>query len=124
LYDSPNFGKNNRNPNHRYAMQPIVCKTVNAQGFGDYQSGIAPTYEQVEYINTLGILGDSNETLLSTAITKITGIGRMKPAKSGMECTSFSNSKSRNRFQNQMYLEKAPKALGKALRLSSESFIN
>ncbi len=124
LYDSPNFGKNNRNPNHRYAMQPIVCKTVNAQGFGDYQSGIAPTYEQVEYINTLGILGDSNETLLSAAIAKITGIGRMKPAKSGMECTSFSDSKSRNKYQNQMYLEKAPKSLGKALRLSSDSFIN
>ena len=28
LYDSPNFGTQNRNPSHRYAMQPIVLKIV------------------------------------------------------------------------------------------------
>jgi hypothetical protein len=27
LYDSPTFGTENRNPNHRYAMQPIVLKS-------------------------------------------------------------------------------------------------
>jgi hypothetical protein len=30
------LGTENRNPNHRYAMQPIVLKIVNADGFGDY----------------------------------------------------------------------------------------
>jgi hypothetical protein len=29
----PTFGTENRNPNHRYAMQPIVLKIVNADGF-------------------------------------------------------------------------------------------
>ena len=42
LYDSPTFGKENRNPNHRYAMQPLVLKIVNGVGFGDYQSGLVP----------------------------------------------------------------------------------
>src|SRR5690606_11567216 len=43
LYDSPSFGKRDRNPNHFYAMQPIVLKVVNKDGFGDYQqNGLAP----------------------------------------------------------------------------------
>jgi hypothetical protein len=33
LYTTPPFGTENRNPNHRYAMQPIVLKIVNADGF-------------------------------------------------------------------------------------------
>jgi hypothetical protein len=32
LYDST-FGKGQQKPNHRYAMQPIVLKIVNAAGF-------------------------------------------------------------------------------------------
>jgi hypothetical protein len=32
LYTTPTFGTE-KNPNHRYAMQPIVLKIVNADGF-------------------------------------------------------------------------------------------
>ena len=35
LYDSPDFGDENRNPNHRYAMQPIVLKIGNSEGLGE-----------------------------------------------------------------------------------------
>lgn len=116
LYDSPTLLKENVNPNHRYAMQPIVLKIVNANGFGDYQSGLVPTYKQVEYINNLGVLGDTNEPFLSTAIAKITGVSRTKPLSSGIEFKNFSDSKSRNSLQNQMYLEKPPEGLEKAIK--------
>lgn len=115
LYDSPTFGKKNRNPNHRYAMQPIVLKIVNAAGFGDYQKGLIPNYQVIESINTLNVLGSASEPLLSTAISKITGTSRMKPSTPGIQLEYVTDSKSANGIQNQMYLTKAPEGLLKAL---------
>ena len=115
LYDSPNFDKTNRNPNHRYAMQPIVLKIVNSVGFGDYFTGLVPTIELKENITNLGILGSTSEPLFSAAINKITGITRLKKETPGFEFDYFSDSKSLNGIQNQMYLEKAPDGLRKAL---------
>lgn len=115
LYDSPTFGKENRNANHRYAMQPLVLKIANSAGYGDYQSGLVPTYTQAETLSSLGVLGSTTEPLLSTAISKITGIGKLKQAVSGQEFKYLNDSKSVNGIQNQMYLEKAPEGLMKAL---------
>jgi C-terminal processing protease CtpA/Prc len=115
LYDSPNFDKTNRNPNHRYAMQPIVLKIVNSVGFGDYFTGLVPTIELKENITNLGILGSTSEPLLSIAISKIMGITRLKKQTPGFEFDYFSDSKSLNGIQNQMYLEKAPDGLRNAI---------
>jgi C-terminal processing protease CtpA/Prc len=115
LYDSPDFGKTNRNPNHRYAMQPIVLKIVNSAGFGDYQNGLVPNFALKETVSTLDVLGSPTEPLLSLAIGKITGTKRMKQSVPGLEFDYFKDSKSMNGFQNQMYLEKAPEGLLKAL---------
>lgn len=115
LYDSPTFGKENRNPNHRYAMQPIVLKIVNSLGFGDYQNGLQPTYVLKETIGNLDVLGSPTEPLLSLAIGKITGTGKMRQAVPGLELNYFKDSKSINGIQNQMYLDKAPEGLLKAL---------
>jgi carboxyl-terminal processing protease len=133
LYDSPTFGKTKRNPNHRYAMQPIVLKIVNSVGFGDYQEkGLEPTFRLKEYINTLGVLGHSeiklinskeeltsNEPLLDMAFAKITGrtttTNRINQSTQGKDLIYFSDSKSMNGLQNQMYLEKAPEGLLRAL---------
>jgi C-terminal processing protease CtpA/Prc len=115
LYDSPTYGKENRNPKHRYAMQPIVLKIVNSVGFGDYQSGLVPNFLLKETISTLDVLGSPTEPLLSLAIGKITGTGKMKQYIPGLEFKYFKDSKSINGMQNQMYLEKAPEGLLKAL---------
>ena len=115
LYDSPTFSSSNRNPNHRYAMQPIVLKIVNAAGFGDYYNGLNPDYALKESLSNLGILGDESEPLLSTAIGQITGISRMMKQSPAKEFELFKDSKSRNELQNQMYLDKAPEGLLKAL---------
>jgi C-terminal processing protease CtpA/Prc len=114
LYDSPTFGKENRNPNHRYAMQPITLKIVNADGFGDYFNGLTPTFQQKETISTYGVLGDPTEPLLSTAINKITGTGKII-RQTGKEFNYFKDVKSLNGLQNQMYLEEVPEGLLKAL---------
>lgn len=115
LYDSPTFGKENRNPDHRYAMQPLVLKIVNSVGFGDYQSGLVPTFELKETISTLDVLGSSTEPLLKLAIGKITGTAKMKQPVSGLQFEYYKDSKSVNGIQNQMYLDKAPEGLLKAL---------
>jgi carboxyl-terminal processing protease len=116
IYDSPTFGKENRNPNHRYAMQPIVLKIVNAAGFGDYhKNGLTPTYELKENVANLGVLGTSSEPLLSTAIGRITGTAKMIKTNKGIIFPYFEDTKSMNGLQNQMYLEKFPEGLLKSL---------
>lgn len=115
LYDSPDFSATNRNPKHKYAMQPIVLKIVNSDGFGDYFNGLTPTHELKETISTFGVLGDVNEPLLKLAIAKITGTGKMTTQSTGTQFNFFRDSKSMNPFGNQMYLEKAPAGLQKAL---------
>ena len=114
LYDSPTFGKEKRNPNHRYAMQPLVLKIVNSVGFGDYQSGLTPTFSLKESLSNLGVLGTSTEPLLNLAIAKITGIGKTKQPKEFVEFEFFKDTKSA-KGSNQMYIEKAPEGLLKAL---------
>ncbi|TRX36432.1 peptidase S41 [Flavobacterium sp. ZT3R18] len=115
IYDSPTFGKENRNPNHRYAMQPLVLKIVNAAGSGDYLNGLTPTYELKENVANLGVLGTSTEPLLSTAIGKITGTAKMIKTNKGIVFPYFEDKKSINGVQNQMYLDKVPAGLLKSL---------
>ena len=84
LYDSSNFGRDNANPNHQYALQPQVFKSANANGVTDYFEGLNPdipvTYQNSsgatipgENIANLGTLGDIDEPFLAKAIEVITG---------------------------------------------------
>ena len=73
LYDSPTFRRNNVNPGHTYAVQPLIYKTANADGVTDYTEGLFPDVEISEDIRNLGILGDPNEPLLATALALING---------------------------------------------------
>jgi carboxyl-terminal processing protease len=115
IYDSPTFGRENRNPKHHYAMQPIVLKIVNADDFGDYFNGLIPNYTVQENILDLGVLGSASEPLLSTAIGKITGTKKMIKPNKGKYFTYFKDSKSLV-GKNQMYIDKAPAGLLKALQ--------
>src|SRR5690606_13423793 len=71
LYDSPSFSRDGRSDKHFYAMQPIVLKTINAAGFGDYFNGLPPDVTVPEHIGNLGTLGSPSETLLSAALDQI-----------------------------------------------------
>jgi hypothetical protein len=98
-------------------MQPLVLKIVNSVGFGDYQNGLVPdpANKLKENIGNLDILGSTTEPLLSTAITRITGTTKTKQRTPGIDFKHFNDSKSINGIQNQMYIDKAPEGLMKAL---------
>lgn len=74
LYDSPDFGRSNANPGHTYAIQPLIYKTVNANGVTDYVDGLQPDIMISEDLDNLGVLGDINEPLLQAALNDINGL--------------------------------------------------
>jgi C-terminal processing protease CtpA/Prc len=104
LYDSPTFNKKDVNPKHKYAMQPIVIKTINKDGFGEYQNGLIPTVEQAENPGNFGVIGNENEPLLSIALGLITGNERLLPKTNLHIGKEFKSSKSLQRFGNEMYI--------------------
>jgi C-terminal processing protease CtpA/Prc len=61
------------NPNHKWAMQPIVLKVANSAGESDYVNGLAPQITIDENVRNLSTLGDLNEPLLKTTLSAITG---------------------------------------------------
>lgn len=105
LYDSPNYSKTNVNASHKYAMQPIVLKIVDKNGFGEYTAGITPTTLLPENMNTLGVLGDVNEPLLSAAINQIVGGGKMLPQVPAVIVRDFVDAKSIHPLRTEMYVE-------------------
>ena len=59
------------NPNHTYALQPLVLKTLNSIGNTDYFNGLDPDIILEENTANLGVLGDENEPLLALALQQI-----------------------------------------------------
>ncbi|MFN3754291.1 S41 family peptidase [Flavobacterium sp.] len=106
LYDSPTFAKQNVNPRHKYAMQPIVLKIVDKNGFGDYTSGIAPTMPLPENLANLGILGNVDEPLLNVAINQIISSGKRVPQLPNVVARDFTDAKAINPLQSEMYIER------------------
>ncbi|MDH7914184.1 S41 family peptidase [Winogradskyella sp. SYSU M77433] len=77
VFDSPSlFGTDNINPNHTYALQPLIYFTSNVNEEIVPSTGIVPDVEITESPSNLGILGDVNEPLLAAAIQDITLNGR------------------------------------------------
>ena len=74
LYDSPDFSRRDVNPDHTWAMQPIVLKVANVQGVSDFVNGLSPDIYQPENIKNLGVIGDANEPLLNITLQVIEGI--------------------------------------------------
>ena len=64
---------NDINPDNQWAIQPLIGRNENADGFFDFTSGLQPDYELLEDYSNLGILGEENEPLLAKAIELITG---------------------------------------------------
>ncbi|APQ15874.1 S41 family peptidase [Maribacter hydrothermalis] len=64
---------NKINPKNLWAIQPLIGRNENAEGFSDFTSGLQPDILLKEDYGNLGILGDQNEPLLAKAIEAITG---------------------------------------------------
>jgi len=108
IYDSETlFSKKGINPNHKYAMQPLVFKISNSAGFGDYQQGLQPTYPQLEHVSTYGVLGDASEPLLNLAISKITGSTAKRALNDNSEPDTpyLTDSKIINGLRHGMYIQ-------------------
>lgn len=105
LYDSSTFTKSGVSGSHYYAMQPIVLKIVNKNGFGEYTEGLAPNYSLVENLGNLDVLGNTSEPLLSTAIGLITANGRMLQQNPNQMSRDFEDAKSMSPLRSEMYKE-------------------
>ena len=72
VYDYINDSRD-KNPNHMYAMQPIVLKIGNVAGYTDFPDGLEPDIFIKESLLNPGVLGDIEEPLLKIAIDQIFG---------------------------------------------------
>lgn len=109
LYDSENFQRENANPNHTYALQPLIYEAANKEGVSDYYDGLAPTigFELSEDYGNLGILGDVNEPLLERAIFDITGAGRLNN-RHLTPLETIPDEKYKPRFSQEMFVSRLP----------------
>lgn len=117
LYDSPDFSKKNINDNHTYAIQPLVFKSINAQGISDYTNGLAPDIQYSENLGNLGTLGDPDEPLLQIALNDILGRAQVKQDESAYK-TARKYKKIGESGMNEpdfqrMYIDKIPPILNR-----------
>lgn len=81
------------NKAHIYAIQPIVSKLANSEGFTDYSNGLEPDIEVDErnFLEDLRPLGDLNEPLLAEALAVIKGTARRAQPKMTGEAFHYKN---------------------------------
>ena len=98
--------ENKINPENSWAIQPLVGRNENADGFSDYTDGLAADIELEEDLENLGVLGDINEPLLARAIEEITGISGKRDFSVAMPVRPFTSSKMFQPVKNNMFLDK------------------
>jgi C-terminal processing protease CtpA/Prc len=102
IYDSPTFGREEVNPNHTYAMQPLVANSINVNDQAVPGTGLTPDIDLLEDVYNLGSFGNVTEPLLARAIAHIRGSGRF--ALSNQNMVSFDIPKAEPVF-NEMYID-------------------
>ncbi|MFK7750364.1 MAG: S41 family peptidase [Kordia sp.] len=108
LYDSPSwtFGDEQLNPNHKWAMQPLISRLENSAGFSNYTEGLNPDIVLAEDLTALGVLGDETEPLLAAALMDISAAGRplADPTKI-VPIEGITETKLRRITGNRMYID-------------------
>lgn len=109
------YNRDNLNPSHKWAMQPIVLKITNADdepldiSDPDFRDGLPPDIEATEDYKNLLPFGNENETLLKATIDYILGLksGRAEPALvEGVDYKVIADSRDFKPLSKEMYLEK------------------
>ncbi|AXT19690.1 carboxyl-terminal protease [Flavobacteriaceae bacterium AU392] len=59
------------NRNHTWAIQPLLGRNANADGFFEYTDGLIPNIFLDEDLANYGVLGDINEPLLARALQQV-----------------------------------------------------
>lgn len=96
----------NINPDNQWAIQPLVGRNENAEGFFDYTSGLAPDIVLEEDLANLGAWGDPNEPLLARAIQEITGASGKRSFEVQMPAAVMTSSKMFTILKDNMVLDK------------------
>ncbi|MDT0649165.1 S41 family peptidase [Autumnicola edwardsiae] len=107
LYDSPDFDRENANPDHTYAIQPLVLESVNSEDVSVPYNGIIPDVAIEEIISNLGVLGEPSDPLLSATLDLITGNRRSYPERN-YNFKEFSESGNNKPNYQRMYIDELP----------------
>jgi len=94
------------NSDNKWAIQPLVGRNENADGFFDYINGLAPDIELQEDLSDLGILGDQNEPMLAMAIQEIIGESGKRDFTVKMPANVVTSSKMFSPLKDNMFLDK------------------
>ena len=117
LYDSDNFQRDGANPNHTYAMQPLVVKYANAVGFTDYSTGLNPNIVMSENPQNYGAIGNTDEPLLARALLDIAQSNA--PIMFTENISPYATSNEFESFSSEMYTDKKiPEDLIKRLKFN------
>lgn len=65
--------ENQINPDNSWALQPLVGRNENADGFSDYTAGIPVDIFLEEDLTNMGVLGEATEPLLARALAQFSG---------------------------------------------------
>jgi C-terminal processing protease CtpA/Prc len=113
LYDSEGFGKEGANPEHKYAIQPLVYESVNSNDVGVPYSGLTPDVEIIEDIENLGVLGEISDPLLAAAIEAIKGMNKRFYPQPASWYKEFKESDAGSPIYQKMYIDELPEAFKK-----------
>lgn len=111
LYDSGGnyLNRENANPDHKRAIQPIVAKIVNVNGESN-NDGFLPWGDrfinEIRFLDDLPPLGDQNDPLLAKALSEITGepIAKGLVKASNFRGEMFKDSRDLYKFGKDMYI--------------------
>lgn len=93
------------NPDNQWAIQPLIGRNENANGFSDYTSGLVPDILLEEDLSNLGVLGNSNEPLLAKAIAEITGTTAKMDFNVELPVKLMSSSKMFTKTKDNMFMD-------------------
>lgn len=100
--------KNQIKQGNNWAIQPLIGRNENADGFSDYTTGLVPDFELEEDLENLGVLGDQNEPLLAKAIEQITGASGKRDFTVKTPARMMTNSKMFTPLKDNMYITELP----------------
>ncbi len=100
--------KNQIKQGNSWAIQPLIGRNENADGFSDYTAGLVPDFELEEDLENLGVLGDQNEPLLAKALEQITGASGKRDFTVKTPAKMMTNSKMFTPLKDNMYITELP----------------
>ncbi|UZO80768.1 S41 family peptidase [Aquimarina sp. ERC-38] len=103
FYDSQNLGRENANPNHTYAIQPLIFKSANKDDITDFVDGLVPEVPFQESLLNLGTLGEVEEPFLNAALEFITTGAVPTSSKSNLLNETIGESKMHSPIYQKMY---------------------